>query len=87
MSVDKKDDSVSIKSLNVKEMDGFGGRHSLSGASWKGKTVLFGGQDVIAEKVLNEVFVFDHDKNELEKIEYLKEGAIEPAPRNSHSFA
>ena len=38
------------------------------------------------DKVLNELFVYHHDKNELEKIEYLKDGVIVPKPRNSHSF-
>ena len=38
------------------------------------------------DKVLNEVFKFHHEKNELEKIEYLQEGVIVPKPRNSHGF-
>ena len=38
------------------------------------------------DKVLNEVFVYHHEKNELEKIEYLQEGQVVPKPRNSHSF-
>ena len=84
--VDKKTDQVTAVSLKVKEMDGFGGRHSLSAATLNGKTILFGGQDVMQDKVLNELFVYHHDKNELEKIEYLKDGVIVPKPRNSHSF-
>ena len=67
-------------------MDGFGARHSLSAATWNKKTVLFGGQDVMEERVFNELFTYDHEKNELEKIEYLEEGLIIPHPRNSHSF-
>ena len=38
------------------------------------------------EQVFNEMFIYHHDKNEIEKIEYLKEGLIIPKPRNSHSF-
>lgn len=48
--------------------------------------VIFGGQDVVKEECLDEVFVFNEAANKLEKIEYLKEGAIVPKPRNSHSF-
>ena len=38
------------------------------------------------ERVFNELFTYDIEKNELEKIEYLEEGLIIPKPRNSHSF-
>ena len=40
----------------------------------------------MADKVMNDLFVYHHDKNEIEQIEYLKEGVIVPKPRNSHSF-
>lgn len=40
----------------------------------------------MAERVFNEMFTYDHAKNEIEKYEYLKEGLIVPKPRNSHSF-
>ena len=70
------DDQVSAERLKITEMDGFGGRHSLSAATWKGGTILFGGQDVMEDKVLNEVFVYHNEKNELEKIEYLQDAAI-----------
>ena len=33
--VSKSDDSVSFEKLKITEMDGFGGRHSLSAATWK----------------------------------------------------
>ena len=77
---------MTAEKLNIVEMDGFGARHSLSAASANGKTVLFGGQDVIKQTVSNELFIYDHQKNEIEKIEYIKEGLIIPKPRNSHSF-
>ena len=67
-------------------MDGFGARHSVGAASYEGKTYLFGGQDVIAEKTLNQLHVYHRDTNSLEQTEYL-DGAIVPAPRNSHSTA
>lgn len=67
VSISKANDTVeAIEKLNIKEMDGFGARHSLSAATWKGKTILFGGQDVMKEEVLNEMFVYDHEKGELE---------------------
>lgn len=85
--VSKADDKVTVEALNVKEMDGFGGRHSIGSATWKGKTLLFGGQDVLAEKTLNEVHLYHADKNEFEKIEYIKDGQVVPKPRNSHTMS
>jgi hypothetical protein len=38
------------------------------------------------DECLDDVFVFHHDTNKLEKIEYLQQGAVVPKPRNSHSF-
>lgn len=35
---------------------------------------------------MDDVFVFHHEDQKLEKIEYLKEGDIVPKQRNSHSF-
>lgn len=58
--VSKEDDSITAEKLNIKEMDGFGARHSFSAATCNGKTVLFGGQDVINETVFNELFTYDH---------------------------
>jgi len=84
--VSKADDSISLEKQKITELDGFGGRHSFSAATHKDKTVLFGGQDVMKDKVLNEVFMYHHAKNELEKVEYLQEGAVVPKPRNSHGF-
>ena len=72
--------------LNFKEMGGFGARHSLSAAHHNGKTMLFGGQDVINNTVYNDLFAYDHEKNEIEQIEYLKDGLIIPKKRNSHLF-
>ena len=34
---------IQIKKLNIKEMDGFGARHSIGTGSWEGKAVIFGG--------------------------------------------
>jgi hypothetical protein len=42
-----------LEKLKITEMDGFGGRHSLQAATWNGKTVLFGGMDVIEGKIFN----------------------------------
>ena len=86
VQVDKSSLKVKTISLNVKEMDGFGARHSVGAASFEGKTFLFGGQDVIAEKTLNTLHVYHKESNSLEQIEYV-DGAIVPAPRNSHSTA
>lgn len=47
IKVAKADDSVQAQKLNVVEMDGFSGRHSIGAANWNGKTFLFGGQDVM----------------------------------------
>lgn len=68
-------------------MDGFGARHSVGSASYKGQVVMFGGQDVSAEKCLNDVYTYDEKKNELKQIDYLKDGQVVPQPRNSHSTA
>ena len=84
--VDKQSDALSLEKLKITEIDGFGGRHSLSAATWNGKTVIFGGMDVMETRIFNELYAYHHDKNELEQIEYLKEGVIIPKPRNSHSF-
>ena len=32
--VSKEDDSVTAQKLNIKEMGGFGARHSMSAATW-----------------------------------------------------
>ena len=53
-------------------MDGFSERHSVGSATWNGKTVFFGGQDVIQDRIFNDLYVYHHDKNEFEKIEYIK---------------
>ena len=82
----KADDSVTCEKINVVELDGFGGRHSIGCATWNGKSILFGGQDVMEGKVFNDLHSFDHTKNEMEKVEYLEEGLIRPKPRNSHTF-
>lgn len=47
ITVSKADDSVSAQKLNVVELDGFGGRHSIGAAHWNGKTFIYGGQDVM----------------------------------------
>ena len=84
--MEKSTDKITVEKLKITENDGFGARHSLSAATFNGKTVLFGGQDVIQGKVLNELFAYDHTKNEIEKQEFLKDGMVIPKPRNSHSF-
>ena len=84
--VSKSDDSVSVQKLNIVEMGGFGARHSMSAATWNKKTVLFGGQDVINDTVFNDLFVYNHETNEIEQQEYLKEGLIIPKVRNSQLF-
>lgn len=67
IAISKANDNVdAVEKLDIREMDGFGARHSLSAATWKGKTILFGGQDVVKEEVLNEMFVYHHEKGELE---------------------
>ena len=58
---------MTAQKLNIKEMGGFGARHSMSAATWNQKTVLFGGQDVINDKVFNDLFVYDHNTNEIEQ--------------------
>ena len=88
IGVSKADDSVSAVSLKVTEMDGFSARHSIGTAYYDGKVMLFGGQDATADplKSLNDLYMYHSGKNELEKFEYLKEGAIVPKPRNSHGM-
>lgn len=89
----KANDAVKVEKLNIVEMDGFTARHSLCAATWNEKTVMFGGQDVIKELCLNEVYSYNHKNNELEKLEHdlqeflkNKETYIIPAKRNSHTF-
>lgn len=84
--MDKQSDQITCEKLNITENDGFGARHSLSAAHYNGKTVLFGGQDVIQGQVMNDLFAYSHTSNEIEKQEFLKDGLIIPKPRNSHSF-
>lgn len=86
VKVNKQDDSVVVEKIKIGENDGFGARHSFGAVSFNNKTVMFGGQDVIQEKCLDDVFVFDHAQQKLEKIEYLKQGDVVPKERNSHSF-
>lgn len=62
VKVNKENDSVLVERIKIDDLDGFGARHSLGAISWKNKTVLFGGQDVVQEKCLNEVFVFHHEE-------------------------
>ena len=86
VSIDTNNDSISVQNLKIKEMDGFGGRHSIGAATFEGRTFLFGGQDVLGEKTLNSLHIYHHEKNELEQIEYIDD-AVVPKPRNSHSTA
>lgn len=41
--ISKADDAVTAEKVNVVELDGFGGRHSIGSATWNGKTIIFGG--------------------------------------------
>ena len=41
--VEKSSDKITVEKLKITENDGFGARHSLSAATFNGKTVLFGG--------------------------------------------
>lgn len=86
VTVNCENDHVVVTKLNIAENDGFGSRHSMGAAAFNEKIILFGGQDVIKEECLDDVYVYHHDQLKLEKIEYLKEGAIVPKGRNSHSF-
>jgi hypothetical protein len=36
-----------VEKIKIAENDGFGARHSFGAVSFNGKTVMFGGQDVI----------------------------------------
>mgnify|MGYP000194300109 CR=1 FL=1 len=56
---------MTAQKLNVVELDGFSGRHSIGAANWNGQTFIFGGQDVMQDKIFNDLFKFDHDKNEM----------------------
>ena len=38
------------------------------------------------DKIFNDLFVFDHEKGEMQKVEYLEDGLIVPKRRNSHCF-
>ena len=84
--VSRETDAVTAQKLNVVELDGFSGRHSIGAAHWQGKTFVFGGQDVMRDMIFNELYTFNHGKTEMEKVEFLEEGLIVPKRRNSHCF-
>ena len=86
VGVSKTDDSVTAVSLKTTELDGFKARHSIGTAYHDGKVLMFAGQNAEQMTSYNDVFLYHAAKNEVEKVEYLSNGAIVPKPRNSHGM-
>ena len=76
-----------MKKLELKDRDGLTTRNSMAAISYKGKVVMFGGQDSEKQVLYNELYTIDSTKGyEIKHVQY-GDGEIAPITRNSHVLA
>jgi hypothetical protein len=76
-----------VNKLELKERDGLTTRNSMAAISYKGKVVMFGGQDSEKQVLYNDLYTIDSTKGyEIKHVQY-GDGEIAPIPRNSHVLA
>jgi N-acetylneuraminic acid mutarotase len=86
--VDRQEYKVTqVKKVELKERDGLTTRNSMAAIAYKGKVVMFGGQDSEKQVLYNELYTIDTTKGyEIKHVQY-GDGEIAPIPRNSHVLA